>query len=422
VLAALLACGSPILARADFRYRAVADTETRVPGGRGQFTGFFPPPSIDEGRVAFQASASGEGIYRAAGGEISVVADVETPVPSGDGLFSSFGLLSPSSGAPALSRGEVAFYAQGAGQAGIYRTRRGRILRVADLNTRIPAGKGFFTGFGSRPDFDEGQVVFVGFGSGGQAGIYVATGRRLRRVADQSTPVPGGTGTFRSFDFDAPVISDGIVAFQSFGRIFRWNGRRLVKLIDRDTPLPGAPSGAHAFGEIAIWKGDVVFSAVDLGWQGIYRVADGRISVVVDRSTPVPGGSGSFTRAFVGSVEGEDVVFEGGSSPGGGSGVYLASGGSVTRIADTRMSVPGSARRFTVFGLRPSVSGGIVAFSAYGQGDSAVGIYVGSGGAISTIADSRVRVPDGQDFFGSLFEPGIEDGVVVFQQHFPLRC
>lgn len=88
---------------------------------------------------------------------------------------------------------------------------------------------------------------------------------------------------------------------------------------------------------------------------------------------------------------------------GGGGGIYSGSGGAITTIAD------GNDFRPNVFGQFPSINNsGTVAFTAQPY-DGGVGIYTGDGGAISTAA-----------FTGGplllLWEPSLNDsGVVAFR-------
>ena len=96
----------------DFDYALIADENTPIPGGTGNFTS-FGNPSLDGGNVAFQGFGTSQiAIYTDIGG-LGVVADESTAIPGGTGNFAA--LFSPS-----LSEGNVAFSALGTGQSGIY--------------------------------------------------------------------------------------------------------------------------------------------------------------------------------------------------------------------------------------------------------------------------------------------------------------
>ena len=115
--------------------------------------------------------------------DIAVIADTNTAIPGGAGNFTNFG------GRPSLSGGNVAFRGKGLGSPqgpwGIY-TDIGGLSVVADTNTAIPDGSGNFEFFFGRPSLDGGNVAFTGFGDL-QAGVYTDIGG-LSVVADNGTP------------------------------------------------------------------------------------------------------------------------------------------------------------------------------------------------------------------------------------------
>ena len=99
------------------------------------------------------------------------------------------------------------------------------VVRIVDTSNSIPGGSGNFVAF-NLASLDNGSVAFLGLGSNGQSGIYTSVGGAISRVADTSTPIPGGTGTFTSTfsgpqgtstAFLGPSLSNGSVAFIGFG-------------------------------------------------------------------------------------------------------------------------------------------------------------------------------------------------------------
>src|SRR5947207_526270 len=99
----------------------------------------------------------------------SGVSDTATPIPGGTGTFLNF------PGAPSLSDGNVAFVATGAGdQAGVYVLfPPDPVMPVADTSTAIPGGVGTFVSWPGSPIISGETVAFIGSGSGGQIGVYV---------------------------------------------------------------------------------------------------------------------------------------------------------------------------------------------------------------------------------------------------------
>jgi hypothetical protein len=326
---------------AAYVFTKIADMSTPIPGGSGNFTGFNSSVSISGGTAAFQGFGSGtqSGIYTGAGGPVTRIADLNTPVPGGSGNFDFF--VGPSTG-PSISGGIVAFNGGTSGGAtqGVYIGSGGPLSRIADTSTPIPGGSGNFTGFLS-PSISGGTVAFAGFGSGTQGGVYTGAGGPLTRIADTSTPIPGGSGTISVIRSELTPISGGTVAFGAAG------------------------SGTQ---------------------QGVYTGSGGPLTRIADGSTPIPGGSGNFTgfAAFL-SISGGTVAF-GATGSGTQQGIYTGSGGPLTRIADTNTPIPGGFGNFT-FLSDPSVSGGTVVFTGGGSGTQQ-GIYTWTGGVLSKVIAS----------------------------------
>ena len=114
--------------------------------------------------------------------------------PGGSGSFTGFGDLDLAQDLlgiipPQSSPLRVAFIGSGAGQQGVYScdsaTPIDPCLRIADRMTVIPGGTGTFTGFTSV-SASLGHTAFLGLGTDGQAGIYVAsTLKKVIAAGDQ---------------------------------------------------------------------------------------------------------------------------------------------------------------------------------------------------------------------------------------------
>ena len=87
---------------------------------------------------------------------------------------------------------------------------------AAGTATPVPGSAGTFTDFGFYPSVDAaGDVAFVGIDALNAEGIYKSIGGIVSVVADQTTPVPGGPGSFLNFVGQSlkPSFDDGKVAF-----------------------------------------------------------------------------------------------------------------------------------------------------------------------------------------------------------------
>ena len=187
-VSALIACIGTLgvtvpSARADlinYSFTKIADTNTLVPGGSGNFTNLGSLPSIDGGTVVFNGDGNStnaglDGIYSTMGG-LHVVADTNTAIPGGSGNFINF------QGHASLDGGTLHFTGVGGGnQYGIYRGTDGASLQtIVDINTAIPGGNGNFTEFGSV-SAETNSVAFIGYrdfpaqsGNITDQGVYLA--------------------------------------------------------------------------------------------------------------------------------------------------------------------------------------------------------------------------------------------------------
>lgn len=281
----------------------VADTNTPIPGGTGNFASFWNPSAYD-GTVVFSAQRPGlpassywvmTGAYAAdPAGRLSRVTDLASgqPMicvnyashharvvaykdgddrgpqalrfvdPTGvDTIAVTTGMTPPgggtffSLGRPALSGAQMVFDATLGGTAGTYgvygydvSTRTLRL--VANASTPEPrTGQGFT--LVRNPATDGRSTVFLGVVGnplfGGVVGIFEESpGQPLRTVVDNSTLVPGTGSTFDNFHWSC--VGDGLVAFEGIigvasvvrsGVYVRTPGGSLIKIVDSEDVLEG---------------------------------------------------------------------------------------------------------------------------------------------------------------------------------------
>ena len=153
----------------------VADFFTAIPGGTGNFEGFSFGPSIDGGEVAFfgggelvGSSFVQRGIYRTVGGTLGVVADLNTAIPGGTGNFTSLG------SAPSNDGGNVAFVGVGSsGQIGLYLSAGGMLHEIISLNDTLD-GKNLVTVGIFTNSLSGTSIAFRAFFTDGSNGVYRA--------------------------------------------------------------------------------------------------------------------------------------------------------------------------------------------------------------------------------------------------------
>jgi hypothetical protein len=256
----------------------VADLNTAVPDGIGNFQYFVPEVAVDDGRVLFTGlgSFSTAGLYSFAAGSLTTVVDFNMVMPGSGIPFGGFF-------GPAARAGNLAFGAFGSfnpfSTQGLFTLIDGSLATVVDMNTPIPGGSGNFAFFGN-PSFDGSNVAFIGFDSTFTLhGIYVAdsTGA-LGVIANTTTPAPGGTGHFVQF-FD-PAIDNGVVVFVGIDEIgmsaiYRAVGGVLTRVIGSGDMLDGRLLGRVRMQRHERVSGTFAFMASDAeGWQGIFLASE----------------------------------------------------------------------------------------------------------------------------------------------------
>src|SRR5262245_43448263 len=328
-----VAIATPRAEAASFTFTKIADTNTPMPGGSGNFA-FFGIPVLDGSSVVFNGSRTccpiQTGVYAGAGGSLQTLADFGTPVPGGTGNFSFFGDV-------AASGGTIAFQGDNGTSPGVYAGPGGSLAKVADTNTPIPGGVGNFQSFGIPLTVDSGRVAFVGTGSSLQRGVYSSVAGSLTLVADTSTAIPGGTGNFAGFF--SPSARGGDLAFGGFD---------------------------HGSGE------------------GLYTVISGALAKAVDTNTPMPGSGGNFVHFGSPVFDGVNIAFIASDAFTPVGGYVVGPGGAVTLVAEIPMPAPGGTGNFTFFGGDPSISGSVVSFAAL-DADNKGALYRAQGGVLTRI-------------------------------------
>src|SRR5438067_12566877 len=152
MLALLVALAPAARAAFGVSFSTAVDTSTTIPGGAGNFTDFPTAPAISYGNIAFMGLGSGGQIglylklsqYSIPTDPYKVMADLNTAIPGGTGNFTDFALTDLS-----LSDTSVTFIGSGSvRQLGAYVAIAGDPYRVvATLCSLIPNGSGCFRNF-----------------------------------------------------------------------------------------------------------------------------------------------------------------------------------------------------------------------------------------------------------------------------------
>ncbi len=284
----------------------IADLATPIPDGSGTFTGFsslavaprVPGPNPPPIHVAFIGSGvDQQGVY-SCDSAIPVepcrrLADRTTVIPSGAGTFDAFSSLAVTAEVPGPTPPpiHVAFIGSGVAQQGVYSCNTAAPVepcsRIADLTTSIPGGSGSFTGFGDLdlaqdllgiipPQSSPLRVAFIGSGAG-QQGVYscdsaIPTRTPAFASADRMTVIPGGTGTFTGFtSVSASLGHTAFLGLGTNGQAGIYVASTLKKVIAVGDQLTGKVVAGLRFGRDGLVGNRLGFTATFAdGSEGVF--------------------------------------------------------------------------------------------------------------------------------------------------------
>ncbi len=344
-----------------------------ISNGQVEFTGFHTQPGVIN---------SGIYVVSAGGGPLTLIADIGTTYPGTSNTFLDF------PGAT-ISNGVVAFqgrFTATAGDEGIFTapaSGAGPITVVVNGSTPVPGGTGNF--YSSFPPSNSGSSVsFWSQDRSNVSGIFTNAGSGLHMLANTSTPVPGGNGSFQNFGF-FPSISGQTVAFTGVdamfhGAVYLASAQGALALVaNTSTAIPNGTGNFTNFGLLSLSQGNVAFEGFGSNKQdGLYSNYGGTLRAVADLSTAVPGGSGDFV-SFISPpvISGNLLAFEA-NGPGGVTGLYLANlaTGSLSKVLAVSDTLGGNIVNDIGFGPG-GLSGGQLVFDV-GFNGAPESIYVGT--------------------------------------------
>ncbi|NJK88078.1 MAG: hypothetical protein HC923_00925 [Myxococcales bacterium] len=365
-----------------------------------------------------------------------MIADTQTAIPGGQGTFAR--LAGDLSAGPSIAvNGAIAFDGYGNdGQVGIYQHHGDSLSVVADTSTPIPGSTGTFTGFGSV-SADHHTLTFRGFGPGSYVGLFQRTSPSspITTVVETGTVLPKSNGTSSIVGtITAPYNPQefGVTLFCAADAVsgipseYTFDGSTYAVVADEFTLIPGGVGSferVDAFG--ANMGGVILFSGRGANGQaGIYKLENGALSVLVDTSTPIPGGTGTFEivtviPGFVNAAFGAigfngDVMSFVGYGANGQRGVYTLdlSTSSLAVIADTSTVLPGGSptQIFTAFehfaGASVGSNGTVVL--AGGVEGQVSGLYMQPPGGSLTKIVATGDVVDGKNVVYALASTGAQ--------------
>ncbi len=281
-------------------------------------------------------------------------------------------------------------------------------MKVADMNTIMP-GSGSTASEFWVPSISAGKVAFnITDSDPLYRGTYTfdTHDSSMEIVADTANTLWPGT-SYTVFPHMSASISNGRVGFTGTSWLIGDKQGSLAKIDDALVVLAGKNMSLPGGGQLN--SGSMPYinddSATNLGWSavfgardnnekpGLYKYADGNISLVANRNTPVPGGTENFVFFRETFISDGKVVFVGDEAVTRQLGIYSYENGTIDELVAPDELLPNPYQEFGAMKhiYRMSSVNDRVLFSAYGE-SSANGVFKVEGGVISVVADWRTKV------------------------------
>ena len=328
---------------------------------------------------------------------LEVVAKTGDPAPDGNGIFGTVGQ------SVLNEAGEVGFFAAmepdsapGFGGTFVWSSAGGmtQVVRHGDVE---PDGVTQMGG-GSSPGLnDSGQASFhevFSFDPDDQ-GIYFGSGGPITRVARTGQAAPDGNGAY--------LFLDGVPSINNTGQMSFW------------ASLSGTTGGEADDEGLFIGSGGPATQVARKGQSA--PDGNGTIHGFIIQPALNDAGQVAFLTELDGTTGGTDDD----------EGIYVGSGGALTRIVRKGQAAPGGGGTFTGFELHSSINNsGAVAFVGLlpetpdeehpGHFIENSGVYTGSGGELTQLARTGDAAPDGNGSFFNFGVPTMNNhGDVVFR-------
>ncbi|PAW88091.1 MAG: hypothetical protein B9S33_05260 [Pedosphaera sp. Tous-C6FEB] len=296
-------------------------------------------------------------------------------------------------------------------------------FKLADTTTSIPGGSGTFTDF-KTPISDVDRAIFYGEGTAGQMGYYQYDGTTSTKLVDRNTAVPEGAGNFTNLSFfaygvDTNFVFAGTDAGGMKG-LFQLAGTTLTKLGNTNTAAPGSGGNFSNFLGPAVAGNSLALLADGPGsYRGAFRHSGGTFTRLVDTATPFPGGPGNLNFSGQLAFDGTAAAFFAFDSVSFTGGIFSHANNTLTSLATTNTVMPGFANRFSSFQSPPALSGGTVVFIGQDTVPTPAvrGIFavpVG-GGTLTALVTTATAIPGGTSGNFSFFNGfAYDNGALVF--------
>jgi hypothetical protein len=261
------------------------------------------------------------------------------------------------------------------------------VIRAGDAAT-APPKLGSILEFSSN---EQGSVAVIGDG-----GLFIKSNHNITVVAAPGDPAPGG-GFFLSeenpfINSQGDVVFRGNVSFPSTSGLFLFSKGHLTEILADGTLAPNG-SAISPLPEAMNASGDLVI--LNEATSTLYLFSKGTLTPIVATGQDAPGG-GTFSFFINASInQADQIAFEAFLSN-GGSGIYLASSGTLTKIIASGDAFPDGGT--FAFPFAPSINdSGQIAFGGLANNSAAdAGLFLFSNGQLKVVVTEGTSLPGGK--------------------------
>lgn len=333
-----VAASLPVAHAQEYTFTRIVDTNDLAASGV-PFAG-FTDPALRDGRISFTGfdPVGGDLPYTTLFGTLDLIADTNTPVPAGDGNFSSFIQNTYVTSLSAVISGS-----DEQNNKGIYEYAANGLSVIVDEHTTIPGGASLFSGFATEPwRFVGSDFAFEAnyqLDDNGINAVFARINGNIIKIVDELDTAPSGIH-FQSFD--NPVLDGSgsgacVVRGTEVGQppaLYTVFDSQIETIVQSGDAVPGGEGGFASFSTPWIEQGDVIWVGADENFdRGIYaRMNNGPVEMLIDKTTVLPGGG------FVADIDGQSLAFnDAGLSfyaidSNGLAGLYLSKDGVVSSV------------------------------------------------------------------------------------------
>lgn len=413
IVAIAIALSVPsVSAQSAFKFKPVARTGDIAPVPP-QLSSVLEFTFSDQGQVALIGDG---GLILKSGSQITPIAAIGDQAPGG-GFFFSLDVPSIGPQGQVIFRGNAAFPST----SGLDVFANGTITQLIPDGTLSTSGESVTPGAGRF--IASGELLVADAFSGA---LFLFANGTLTHLVGPGDPAPGG-GTFTLL-LGAAINNSKQIAFQAFtstgaNGIFLFSGGITTKIIASGDVMPdGVPFGFPDAPTIND-SGQVVFGGISnsLADSGIFSFSNGQRTVVIPRLAALPGGTALNVPLTTSLNNAGQIAFSALTiSATNDTGVFLFSGGQISTVELAGQPAPdgGTFQSGVEVGAAINASGQVLFIGSRAQ--HGVALYLSSGNQLSRVIGQGDTIPRQPTFvFPAATGIGANDLVLIADSTFP---